>query len=403
MKKRYFAYAGIVSGVLLAGIFTAILLTGIPFPFQPPVITLDPLTDASVDDNGILILTGATTLPAAETSLNLWVTASNRSATPETAAGKTKQSGDAWIIPKEQGNNRWKGTIDITPLQPGEYTINLTTVVYSENLTKRTESDPLVTRRFTLGDGQSGPGSIRKRTRVITPFIRVNSPDQDTAGNSPEISGITSLAPGSPLAWSLQAAGNATSSSTKVFPGNCTVITGIDGINRWYAVPGTGAMEPGRYRFNITGQSPGNGPGTISATSEFDIPLPRQNRTGPRAGGFLSIDTLPEMRTDGVYVITGTTSLPPGEQLLVQIYPASGFDLLLDREKGQTGDFSGASGMTAVEIGTGGRNLWAFEVQTYHFTADRYVVIVNNDKFDYDTFSIIPGDLSGSRKFYIGG
>ncbi|MFA6332943.1 MAG: hypothetical protein WCX22_08325, partial [Methanoregula sp.] len=130
-----------------------------------------------------------------------------------------------------------------------------------------------------------------------------------------------------------------------------------------------------------------------------------QNTTGPVniSAGFITIDALPTMRTGEVYVITGTTSLAPGEEIMMQVYPASGFDLLLDKNKGQTGDFSGAAAMTTVAAGSGGENLWSFELQTYHFEADQYIVTVNNDSYDFEAGAFVPGDLSCSRKFTLEG
>jgi len=404
MKKKYLTYAGIISAVLLAGMFMGILLTGIPFPFMPAVTTVDPITDMSIDENNMMILTGTTTL-AKDSNLFIRVTASPRSLIQDAATGTTKAEGDAWIIPEAHGNNHWRGIVDISSLQPADYTITLATRTYAENFTKRIESDPVATRQFTLGDENAGTGSIRKKTRISTPFIRINLPDQEPPSENTGISGITSLAPGSPLAWSMQMVTSGPDNSSQEFPGNSTVIPGTDGINRWYVVPGTGAMKPGRYQFRITGNPIGNSSpaGIITAMSEFDIPATRQNTTGQISPGFIAIDTLPEMMTEGIYVITGTTSLPPGEELLVEVHPATGFNLLIDRNKGQTGDFSGVAGMITVENGNGGKDLWSFELQTYRLESGKYIVNINNDKFDFATGSVIPGDLSCSRIFTIGG
>ncbi|MDD1691001.1 MAG: hypothetical protein LUQ66_10110 [Methanoregula sp.] len=408
MKKKYLTYAGIISALVLAGMFIGILLTGVPIPFMPPSTTIDPITDMSVDEHNILLLTGTTTL-AKDNTLYVRLTASPRSPGQDDTDRTVKVNSDAWIIPGEGGNNRLKGTIDISPVQPGDYTISLATVTYTKNFTM-IESDPIATQHFTLGDENAGPGSVRKKTRVTEPFIRINPTGQTRADGDLKISGITSLAPGIPLAWNMQAVANGSGNDTQVFQGTAVVVRGTEGINRWNVVPGTGEITPVRYQFRISENTTGTTSpvGTLSALYESDNPpvsATRQNTTGPVniSAGFVTIDALPTMRTGEVYVLTGTTSLSPGEEIMMQVYPASGFDLLLDKNKGQTGDFSGAAAMTTVAAGSGGENLWSFELQTYHFEADQYIVTVNNDSYDFEAGAFVPGALSCSRKFTLGG
>jgi hypothetical protein len=404
MKKKYLTYAGIISALVLAGMFIGILLTGVPIPFMPPSTTIDPITDMSVDEHNILVLTGTTTL-AKDNNLNLRLTASPRPPGQDDTDGTVNVNTDAWIIPGDGGNNRLKGTIDISSVQPGDYTISLTTVTYTKNFAM-IESDPIVTQHFTLADENAGPGSIRKKTRVTEPFIRINPTGQTRADGSLKISGITSLVPGIPLAWNMQTVTNGSGNDTQVFQGTAVVVRGTEGINRWNVVPATGATPPARYQFRISENTTGitSPAGTLSALYEFDnspVSASLQNTTGRVniSAGFITIDALPTMRTGEVYVLTGTTSLSPGEEIMMQVYPASGFDLLLDKNKGQTGDFSGASAMTTVTAGSGGENLWSFELQTYHLEADQYIVTVNNDAYDFEAGALVPGDLSCSGKF----
>lgn len=408
MKTKYLTYAGIISALVLAGMFIAILLTGVPIPFMPPSTTIDPITDMSVDEHNILVLTGTTTL-AKDNTLYVRLTASPRSPGQDDTDGTVNVNTDTWIIPGDGGNNRLRGTIDISSVQPGDYTISLTTVTYTKNFTM-IESDPIATQHFTLGDENAGPGSIRKKTRVTEPFIRINPTGQARADGSLKISGITSLAPGIPLAWSMQTVTNGSGNSTQEFQGTTVVVPGTEGINRWNVVPATGAIPRAWYRFRISENTTGitSPAGTLSALYESDNPpvsASQQNTTGPVniSAGFITIDALPAMRTGEVYVLTGTTSLSPGEEIMMQVYPASGFDLLLDKNKGQTGDFSGAAAMTIVVAGSGGENLWSFELQTYHFEADQYIVTVNNDTYDFGAGAFVPGDLSCSRKFTLEG
>ena len=63
MKKQYLTYAGIVSALILVGMFIIIVLNAFPYQFLSPTITIDPITDMNVDENNRIILTGTTSLP----------------------------------------------------------------------------------------------------------------------------------------------------------------------------------------------------------------------------------------------------------------------------------------------------------------------------------------------------
>jgi hypothetical protein len=366
----------------------------------------------NVDENNMMSLTGTTTLPE-NTQLALTVTASPRPLSQGNATGTTGVRGDAHIIAAAGGGNRWKGIIDISPLPPADYTITLVTIAFAENFTKIIESEPLVTHHFTLGDEHPGPDIIRKKTHAALPFIRIDPSDQKPATGSREITGITSLAPGTPLVWTMHAITNGTDNNTQESGGTTLVIPGTEGINRWSVLPGTDMPEPARYQFSINGNPIGNTSpaGTISASSDFEgypVPGTLQKTTGTRQvpPGFITIDPLPEIRTNGKYVISGTTSLPAGEGLVFQIYPASFFteyNFTFDRNKGERADFSGVTGMVGVVNGSSGYNLWSIDFHTYNLAPGRYAVNVSNDKFDPAASAMVPGDLFGSGIFTITG
>jgi len=409
MKKKYLTYAGIVSALVLAGMFAGIFLSGIPFPFLPPATTMDPITNANIDGNNIMVLAGTTTLPE-DSDLTLRVTASPRSAVQGTTTGITNVKGFARII-SEAGGTRWKGTVNISSLQPADYTIILAANTYTKNYTL-VKTDTLATQQFTLGDADAGPGSIRKKTRAVKPFIRINPTDQKPVTGNPGISGITGFAPGTPLAWSIRPVTSGTGNDTPEYSGTVVVIPGTGGINRWNVVPGAGAAKPARYRFTIAGNPAGNTPpaGTITAISEFAVPpLPAtlQNTTGSGhiSPGFITIDSLPDMGADGTYIITGTTSLPPDEELLVQVRPAAfitGIDFSVDKNNGQIARGTDVAGTIHVVNGNSGKNLWSFDLETYLMIPGMYEVNVSNDTYSYGSIPV-PGDLYDSRIVPIGG
>ncbi len=415
MKKKYLTCAGIISAVILIGMFIVISLTTFPSPFLLPAITIDPITGMNVDDNNMMTLTGTTTLPL-DSYIALKVSASPRYVTGGNATGKTTATGNTQIISGAGGSNRWNGFVDISQLLPADYTITLSTITFKENFTM-VESDPIATQHFKLGDENAGPGSIRKKTVIKKPFIRVNTIDEKETGNRETITGITSLEPGTSLLWMTEETGNETGRNVQCSGGITNVIPGTEGINRWSVVFDTAHMRPACYRISITDNTGNNThkitpEGGISAVSEFNLipPAPGiKNTTDPlrSSSRFVTIDTLPDMRTHDIYLITGTTSLPPGEDLLVQVYPSSfrtDYDFTINpKDKTEGGSFSGATGGVRIVQGSGSENLWSFELRTYLMDPTIYEVNVSNDKFDYQPTGNIPGDVFSSRKFTLKG
>lgn len=417
MKKIYLTGAGIVAALILAGMFIAISFSATPFPFLPIATTIDPITEQNVDGNNIMILTGTTALSENTYNGSLRIAAIPGSLHEGNQTGWATTMCHSFIISGNSGTNRWRGVCDISELQPADYRVTLQTFELMENFT-RIEHDPLATAYFTLADGQAGTNAIHKKTRVVQPFIQINPPDQKPPDRISEIAGITSLAPGTPLIWSLQPATGESGDSSQEEQGTAQVIAGIDDVNRWYARPTAGDLAPGRYRFRIVASPEGTGvtAGTFSAESAFDVPpLPStpQNATGilqvPQR--YIAIDALPPIRTNSVYTLTGTTSLPAGNVLQVQVYPVSfetNFNFTFDpRESGQnvslvgSAVFSGASAGVDVKKGGGGENLWSFRLETYHMNPGQYRLNVSNYGDHPANATPVPGNLFSSEIFAV--
>jgi hypothetical protein len=414
MKKKYLTYAGIVAALLLVGMFIAICLSSFPFPFLPPSAAIDPVTNASVDENNMLVLSGTTTLPwYANMSVTISTCPSSGNCT-----GGTNTWNEPTIIPAaDGGRNRWRSEFDLSLLIPGDYQITVATYSFGKNYSL-IQGAPIATGRFTLGDDTAAPGAIHKRSPAVQQYIRINPLNQ--AGNTLKISGITSLAPATPLAWDLHGVTTATVGNSSDYRGTVLVTEGTEGVNRWSVQVDNSTLEPIQYQVTITGNTAGSTSpaGTVSASTTF---VPSGSATSgnttallPVSAPFIAIDTLPDIHTEGVYVITGTTSLPAGQDLTMNVYPASfetgSYNFSVDaRDAGQnttlsdTGTFSGATGGTVVVNGTGGENLWAFKLETYKFSPGEYLVNVSNDNFDWTTRTMKYGDLFSSRIFPITG
>ncbi len=408
MKRKYLTYAGIVAALVLVCMFIAICLSSIPFPFLPPSASIDPVTDASVDENNMLILTGTTTLP--------WYANMSVSITACPSQGNCTEGIKTWnqatIIPAaDGGRNRWMGEFDLSHLEPADYLIAVGTYSFGENYSL-IENLPLASGHFTLGDDNAGPGAIHARSPAVPLYIRINPIEQ--AGDTLRITGITSLPPGTPLSLDLYTVTSASAVNSVENNGTTLVTDGTEGVNRW-AVK-IDDVSPGQYKVTITGNPAGttSPAGMVSATLDFGVPPAlSRNTTGITPGSpFITIDTLPDIHTEGVYVISGTTSLPFGQELMVNVYPAAfetgSYNFSVDASIAgpdttfsDTGSFSGAGGGITVVNGTGGENLWLFRLETYKFSPGEYVVNVSNDDFDVTTMTMKYGGLFGSKIFTV--
>lgn len=107
----------------------------------------------------------------------------------------------------------------------------------------------------------------------------------------------------------------------------------------------------------------------------------------PGAKPFISVDPLSDKNAGDPLTITGTTNLPAGTDLAIQVYATS-----FEEKASDTGEFSGALGTVEVVSGTGGINTWSMDVDTSVFVPMEYLVnasVFTGDpaKGDYSTGS----------------
>jgi hypothetical protein len=121
---------------------------------------------------------------------------------------------------------------------------------------------------------------------------------------------------------------------------------------------------------------------------------------------FISVDPVSDKNTGDEFAITGTTNLPEGTNLVVQVYATS-----FQEHTSDTGEFSGAVGTVDVLAGSGGINTWSMELNTSVFVPMKYFVNVSVDSgngypatsspFGTTTFTLHPSSVSASSPPYI--
>lgn len=414
MKKKYLTYASVISAVILLAMFLMIFLIKSPILFLVPVITIDPISDLNVDENNILILSGKTNLPE-DAHIFINVYPSNASLIQQGENRTRAARGDAWITTLRERWNSWNGTINISPLDPGGYQVVFKTIAFRENGTKSIESGEIASVQITIGNDTTMQNSIRKRKPVNRPFIRINpvSGDQENL----EINGITDLAPKTPFVWSIEETGTAAAGGLSCLQGTGAVIPGGEEINRWSCMPDTSCLKPGSYRITVSARTPDSNQtlhNQVSGSREFVYPdtghtpaLSRQKTADNNTSrDFITIDTLPDMKINDRYIFSGTTSLPPGKEILFQVYTPNvmkDYSVVIDpRDKSETGRFSGVAGCTLVENGSPD-NLWEFEFDTYFLPPGQYEVNVSSMGERPDAIPIPTGNISHAESFILHG
>ena len=133
--------------------------------------------------------------------------------------------------------------------------------------------------------------------------------------------------------------------------------------------------------------------------------LTPDSETCVRSSRFVTIDNLPDMWMNQTYNITGTTDLPAGEDLFVQVLPLEYNIDINPKIQSMTGNLSGAIGVVTVEKGTGTINHWSFEIRTSMLppSVGYYLVNVSNDRFDPRISAIIAGDAFCTQRFTLKG
>lgn len=90
---------------------------------------------------------------------------------------------------------------------------------------------------------------------------------------------------------------------------------------------------------------------------------------GQGTAEYISVDPVSDTNAGDPRTITGTTNLPAGTDLMVQVYAES-----FGKDASETGEFSGALGTVSVVAGSAGTNTWSMKIDTAEFIPMRYVV-----------------------------
>ncbi|MGV8129746.1 MAG: hypothetical protein ACP5NN_07655 [Methanolinea sp.] len=391
MKRTALLPIGIASATILVLMALWILITGTFYLF--PTITIDPMGDEPLDEFGMLVLTGTTNLPL---NSHLFINVS-----PAYGADGAYRTEFASVAFGTGGRNSWRAVVNASALPPGRYEARVSDIALTEG------GSPIIPGAVTAISEISLPGQPVFVIPEKEPYIRINTIGQVAAGETTEISGTTSLPPGTVAVWKVDpvpCSGNGTPGSPEITTGAAmaegltTVTEGISGVHRWSCSFNTAGIMPGCYRITVSEN-------TIEESAGFSV-NEEPYVTALPSSRFITIDSFPNPPENTIVVLTGTTDLPAGEDLYVVIIPDMGgeYDFLVNpQDRSQGMSFSGVVASITAQPGSGGINLWSMDFDTYRLDPGRYTVEVSNSKTNQTTFMLEQGDVSAATSFIIGG
>lgn len=203
------------------------------------------------------------------------------------------------------------------------------------------------------------------------PYLTVDPIGPVSTGDLLILSGTTGLAGGTELLVKLEGAH---------FNSGGVVINGTNGINRWSVPIDTRMLKPGEYRVNVTeirGYNPemtgytfGNVTGSTNLvlTGTF-LGSDTAVSGADQKDAFITLDPVPDRRRGDQFLVSGSTNLTVGTDLIWQVRPD-------DPDTPGSGNISGVMGNSQVTRGTAA-NVISFALDTNQLSPDRYNVSVS--------------------------
>ncbi len=134
----------------------------------------------------------------------------------------------------------------------------------------------------------------------------------------------------------------------------------------WSIIVNTTAFPMGTYTVVASHASYLSGP-------VFSLAIPGERQ-------WIAVDPIPFAAQNDSFVLSGTTGLDEGLQLLVEVYP-----LISDHDSRSHSLVSGMTAVTKIRKGEDGRNTWSVLVSTQNWKADTYLVKVAAVEVDLTT------------------
>ena len=355
-------------------------------------ILIDPIRDTT--QGGLIVVSGKTNLSAGTDLIVQVVPVSMQ---------QGKITGDyqhpenvvmTKVIEGSGVNNRFSVSLD-TRLLP--LTDHIVTVSNVKGNAAGINSEPGTitgSEVFNIIGETTGTGLVGNDTGQ---YIKIDPVTDKTTGDLLIVSGSTNLPAGTTL--TVVAGGTA---------GNTLVNAGTGGINRYSTAVDTSIMKPGTKTITVNTMigdlAKGDSrPGTVNATGSFTLKgtflaTDTLVQTTSTTGDYIHLNAIGDKKVGDQFLITGTTSLPVGSEVIWQVLPDTGTP-----PTGINGDSQMAiGGNSVVTKGDGTANRISLAADMSNMIPQKYAVIVGKPKRDQSQgppFSFEIGDLYGTTSF----
>jgi hypothetical protein len=227
-------------------------------------------------------------------------------------------------------------------------------------------------------------------------YIIIDPVSAVTTGDLLTVTGTTNLPAGTVLMV-----------RTGSFGGDTLVRAGSGGVNRFSAPVDTSFLKPGTEMITVV-QMTGDitkgdyRPGAVNGTTSFTLRgtyLGSDTPVSPEVSGrdFITLNPIADHSVGDQFLVTGTTSLPIGTNILWQVIPESETPLTGLSHTAQ----SGIMANNGVTKGDSTTNRVSLAVDTGNLKPGKYVAMAAILKGDMTTGNVEMGDLSGSAWFTI--
>jgi len=392
MKQQTLMHSSIIAAIIIAAAVGVGLVNG--FPAAAQFVSVDPFGDKNIGD--IFTITGTTNLPVGTELLVLIEPASFE---PEGGINGefSGAAGTVDVIAGTGDTNTWSMEINTSTLNPVKMRVNVSVLTGDVKKGDLSTSEPSGTREFTLHPAPGSSGTGQGQEAATGMYIRIDPVADITTGDLLTVTGSTNLPEGTTLM--VVAGGTA---------GNTFVGAGAGGINRYSTVFDTSIMKPGTKTITVTDMvgDPAKADyrtGTVNGTGSFTLKgtflaTDTLVQVTSTTGDYIRINTIGDKKVGDQFLITGTTSLPAGAEVLWQVMPDTGTP-----PAGLDGNSQmSIGGNSVVTTGDGTANRISLPADMTNMKPQKYVVIVGKPKRDQSQgppFSIEIGDLYGTTYF----
>jgi hypothetical protein len=388
MKHQTLMYGSILAVGIIAAVICVGMVTG--SSVAKPFISVDPISDKNIGDQ--FAITGTTSLPAGTEILAEVYPASFEDKTGTGSGVFSGATGTITVTGGTGGANTWSFPLDTSTFQPVEYLVNISTFTGDPAKGDFKKGDISGTARLTLlpGSGTAAAGTSAAQDKAAAAGILIDAIHDTTAGDSLVVTGRTSLRAGTELVVKVipsstdgAAIANAVmnpeiASGTKVTEGR-----GTD--NRFTVTLDTRNLSPEEHIIlvsDVNGDAAGTG-GMYTGSALFNIIAAATGTTGNNAAQYITIDPVADKTTGDLLVVSGSTNLPVGTDLIVQI--------------------PGSNGGARVRAGTGGVNRFSSAIDTSVIEPGTKSITVTNMIGDVEKGDYRKGDVTASASFTLEG